>query len=461
MKFLFLFFLLPLHLFAQDITGVWVGALYNDTTKHFIKYEMAISENHGKLTGYSHTIFIIDSVQNIGVKTLKIKKSGDEYDVEDDKLIDDNYLEPPAKGVRTSSELKLTVNDTAMILEGAWSTNRTKIYQKLTGKIFLQKKKEIRKTQIIPKLESLGLVNTLSFMTSDVNGGSIAAVEKPAVSATKIKKEPADLAIKDVSKIPVPNKVNPETDLNERQNKSKNNITEAQKRNDLPLQKKDTFQIAMHEDVTKIPGKVTTEAPVNTKPDSVANSKKEKFTAKENNVVQKQDPIKTTTDIVSNKSESKQLADEQKVVKVTPSGNLRNDAALNTKASSKIVPRAAAGIATRQIETIRSVNIKSDSLLLTLYDNGEVDGDTVSVLLNGKVIMPLEGLSTKAINKTVYITPDMGDSLVLIMYAENLGSIPPNTGLLVVHDGEDVYYIRFSGDLKKNAAIILRRKKKI
>lgn len=461
MKFLFLFFLLPLQLFAQDITGVWVGTLYNDTTKHFIKYEMAISENHGKLTGYSHTIFIIDSVQNIGVKTLKIKKSGDEYHIEDDKLIDDNYSEPPAKGVKTSSDLKLTENDTAMILEGPWSTNRTKIYQQLTGKIFLQKKKEIRKTQIIPKLESLGLANTLSFMTSDVNGGSIAAVKKPAVSATETKKKPADLAAKDISKTPVSNKVNPETDLNERQNKSENNIADAQKRNDLPLQKKDTFQIAGHEDDTKIPGKVTTKAPVNIKPDSVDNSKKEKFTAKENNVVQKQDSIKKSTDIVTNKSESKQLDGEQKVIKVIPNGNLKNDSALTTKVIAKSLPRAAAGIATRKIETIRSVNIKSDSLLLTLYDNGEVDGDTVSVLLNGKVIMPLEGLSTKAINKTIYITPDMGDSLVLIMYAENLGSIPPNTGLLIVHDGEDVYYISFSGDLKKNAAIILRRKKKI
>jgi hypothetical protein len=54
----------------------------------------------------------------------------------------------------------------------------------------------------------------------------------------------------------------------------------------------------------------------------------------------------------------------------------------------------------------------------------------------------------------------MGDSIVLVMYAENLGSIPPNTGLLIVHDGEKNYYISFSGDLHKNAAIILKRKRK-
>ncbi len=443
MKFLFLFFLLPLKLFAQDITGVWVGTLYNDTTKHFIKYEMAISENHGKLTGYSHTIFIIDSVQNIGVKTLKIKKSGDEYLIQDDKLIDDNYKEAAAKGVRTSSELKLAENDSAMILEGPWSTNRTKIYKKLTGKIFLQKKKEIRKTQIIPKLESLGLANTLSFMNNDVNGDNVVAVNKPPVIAVEKKKESTDFA------------------LNERQNKSKKNIAEAKKQNELPAQKKDTFQVATQETVAKIPPKIINVASKNIKTDSLDNSKKENLTAKESKVIQRQDSIKKLTDIVSNKSESNQFSNEQKVAKVIPNGNVRKDSAQNIKAITKIVPRAAAGIATRQIETIRSVNIKSDSLLLTLYDNGEVDGDTVSVLLNGKVIMPLEGLSTKAINKTIYITPDMGDSLVLIMYAENLGSIPPNTGLLVVHDGNDVYYIRFSGDLKKNAAIILRRKKRI
>jgi hypothetical protein len=121
---------------------------------------------------------------------------------------------------------------------------------------------------------------------------------------------------------------------------------------------------------------------------------------------------------------------------------------------------AAAEIALRKIETIKTVEIKQDSLLLTLYDNGEIDGDTVSVLLNGKVIMPRQGLMARAINKTIYLTPEMGDSITLIMYAENLGSIPPNTGLLVVHDGDDVHEIRFSGDLQKSSAIILKRKKR-
>ena len=113
----------------------------------------------------------------------------------------------------------------------------------------------------------------------------------------------------------------------------------------------------------------------------------------------------------------------------------------------------------RKSEFAQSIIIKSDSLQLALYDNGEIDGDTVSVLLNGEVILAKQGLKATAIRKTIYITPGNNDSLVLVLYAENLGKYPPNTGLLVVRDGENVYNVRFSADLQKNAAIVFRRKK--
>ncbi|MBC7424761.1 MAG: hypothetical protein H7334_15075 [Ferruginibacter sp.] len=113
----------------------------------------------------------------------------------------------------------------------------------------------------------------------------------------------------------------------------------------------------------------------------------------------------------------------------------------------------------RSIASTQSVFYESDSLVLTLYDNGYVDGDTVSVVMNGEVIFSKQGLSTRPVSKTIHINKDTPDSITLVMYAENLGSIPPNTGLLVVQDGENIYDVRFSADLKSNAAIILRRKK--
>jgi hypothetical protein len=122
------------------------------------------------------------------------------------------------------------------------------------------------------------------------------------------------------------------------------------------------------------------------------------------------------------------------------------------------VAQGAAEIEKRVTKSDQSFYFESDSLLLTLYDNGEVDGDTVTVLMNGNVIFSKVGLTTNANSKTIYITSNM-DSVKLVMYAENLGEIPPNTGLLIVNDGEKRYDVRFSADLKTNAAIVLRRKK--
>jgi hypothetical protein len=39
------------------------------------------------------------------------------------------------------------------------------------------------------------------------------------------------------------------------------------------------------------------------------------------------------------------------------------------------------------------------------------------------------------------------------MYADNLGSIPPNTALMVITDGEKRYEVRISSDLKKSGTI--------
>ena len=120
---------------------------------------------------------------------------------------------------------------------------------------------------------------------------------------------------------------------------------------------------------------------------------------------------------------------------------------------------AAADLALRKTEIIRDINFKADSLVLSLYDNGEVDGDTVSVLVNGQLVIARKGLTTNAIKTTVYATGGFGDSLQVVMYAENLGRIAPNTGLLVVEDGEEKYQVRFEGDYQKNAAIVFRRKR--
>ncbi len=421
MKFLLALFLLPLQLFAQDVTGVWTGTLYSDTTKQFFKYELAISEYNGKLSGYSHTTFVIDGVENIGVKSIKIKKAGNKYFLEDNKLVYDNYTDPPAKGVRTYSELFLLETDSKMILKGPWKTNTTKVFRTITGDIFLQKKKELNQTLIIQKLENLGLAQSLSFMPVQTKSADVAIITTPSLNL-------------------------------EKQEKLKNNAEE-----DSSESKRQISQKSSQDNGRKM-DKTSEELKKETR---IRNRKIEMQEIAETNKKGQNNGINdvSSTNLQTSKAERTPAEKKQNTNKKTPDVILKKDTIATITAKPESVPKAAEQIASRKIETVRSVEIKSDSLLLTLYDNGEIDGDTVSVLLNGKIIMPLQGLTAKGISKTIYLTPEMGDSLVLIMYAENLGSIPPNTGLLVVHDGDAVYEIRFSGDLKKNSAIILKRER--
>jgi hypothetical protein len=104
----------------------------------------------------------------------------------------------------------------------------------------------------------------------------------------------------------------------------------------------------------------------------------------------------------------------------------------------------------------QTFDVTSDSLILAFYDNGVVDGDSVSVYLNGQNIVSNLRLTTTAAKKTIKVPGNT--ELQLLLVAENLGSLPPNTGLLIIKDGEKIYQVNFSADMQTNASIILRRK---
>ena len=379
---IFLALLFPAILQAQeittsnaDITGLWKGTLYNDTTRTYYRYEIAISEEKkGKYTGYSHTWFLVDDQQYYGVKKIKIKRSGDKIITEDATLIANNYPEAPAKGVRQLNVLTLAFIDSLMVLNGPFSTNQTKIYSPLTGTIKLERRNDYNQSSLVPHLQELGLEKNLSFVRP------IEPV-KPAI----------DLATADGRVIsPGITQVSPAPQTN-------------QPEKELLLEKRDiSYQASKSNNKAELPV----------------------------DIKKKDIPVP-----VVNKP-------------------------VDVPAGQTLVKKAATGIeAEKRVTVIQQVvSIKSDSLQLSLYDNGEVDGDTVSVLLNGITILERQGLSTRAVKKTIYLPKDY-DSLQIVMYAETLGSIPPNTGLLVIRDGQDTYEIRFSGDLQKNAGILLRRRK--
>jgi hypothetical protein len=102
--------------------------------------------------------------------------------------------------------------------------------------------------------------------------------------------------------------------------------------------------------------------------------------------------------------------------------------------------------------------IESDSIRLSFYDNGEIDGDSISVFVNNNLVLSHQGLAAKAFN--LYLRLDSTREVNEIsMFAENLGRIPPNTALMVLTDGKNRYEVFMSSSLTENATIELRRKK--
>jgi hypothetical protein len=113
------------------------------------------------------------------------------------------------------------------------------------------------------------------------------------------------------------------------------------------------------------------------------------------------------------------------------------------------------GFTDRKTNTLQTISFHSDSVRISLYDNGLVDGDSVAVYLNGKPILEHIRLSETAVRHTIYFKS--AGSYELALMAENLGTLPPNTGLLIVQDGEQRYFVYYSADLGTNARIILKK----
>ena len=90
-----------------------------------------------------------------------------------------------------------------------------------------------------------------------------------------------------------------------------------------------------------------------------------------------------------------------------------------------------------------------------LYDNGDIDGDTITVYDNNRVIAWKKGLTDKPVILNVKADTDNATH-EFVMVADNLGSIPPNTALMVITTGGKRYQLFISSDKQKNAKVVVQ-----
>jgi hypothetical protein len=372
--------------------------------------------------------------------------------------------------------------DSAWYLAGSWNTNQTKRFYTVTGKVDLQDEPDISKSKIVPHLEELNLAKDIPFYAE---AKKAEADEERRRIAANTQKQTSNKPVTTVATRPATEKTQTPTvtkpveqnkQVEETLVKTSPKKSEPVAINTKPVEQKEKLPEpaeVLKQPVTKNPEIVSAAVvnETNNKPEEalVTRSKPEEKKPAPATTRKQDEPVKQETVAVVNVNKKQEAPVRQEPAAVVVTNKKQDEPVATlpketrkpeiiTENKPAIASSVAALVHQRKMAMPQEVSFKSDSLLVSLYDNGEIDGDTVSILLNGEVIMAKQGLKASAIKKTIYIQPG-DDEVTMVLYAENLGKYPPNTGLLVVYDGEERHQVRFSADLQQNATIIFRRKK--
>ena len=106
----------------------------------------------------------------------------------------------------------------------------------------------------------------------------------------------------------------------------------------------------------------------------------------------------------------------------------------------------------RENELARTITVNTEEVTIRLYDNGEIDDDSISVFVDKQLVLSHKRLSTTAITLTLKFNADNKEHEV-VMVAENLGRIPPNTSLMVITAGDKRYQVQITSTEQKNALV--------
>ena len=120
---------------------------------------------------------------------------------------------------------------------------------------------------------------------------------------------------------------------------------------------------------------------------------------------------------------------------------------------SQVLPPPPPVLTTRTNSLVKTIQTEAGQITLNLYDNGEIDGDTVSIYHNNKLVVSRTRLSQKPITVNIDINAEEPHHEV-VMVAENLGSIPPNTSVMIVTAGSKKYQVYISSTEQKNAKVV-------
>jgi hypothetical protein len=110
-------------------------------------------------------------------------------------------------------------------------------------------------------------------------------------------------------------------------------------------------------------------------------------------------------------------------------------------------------------ELAKTIIVTSSEVVVKLYDNGEIDDDTISVYLDNKLVLSSKKLTASPLTIKINMDEQTQDGHELVMVAENLGRIPPNTSLMIVEAGSQRFEVRITSTEQKNAVVRFKYQK--
>jgi hypothetical protein len=101
---------------------------------------------------------------------------------------------------------------------------------------------------------------------------------------------------------------------------------------------------------------------------------------------------------------------------------------------------------------IPEIKVDTGRIRLDFYDNAIVDGDSITVLVDNQVVFSHQRLTANPL--TTYVQIDLNTTFHEVeMVAENLGSIPPNTAILIINAGKARHQLVLNSTDTKSAKV--------
>lgn len=121
---------------------------------------------------------------------------------------------------------------------------------------------------------------------------------------------------------------------------------------------------------------------------------------------------------------------------------------------SNTLPNKDSVLKERKLDIQKILRFKDSTVHVSLYDNAVIDDDTISVFVNKKPVLIKARVSSKKIGFDIKLS-DATQPIEILLQAENLGSIPPNTALMIVECGKRRYEVRLTSSYEKHAVIVI------